>query len=76
MRAEWAVTAAEHLAAALRVIGEGGGIEAALAAQDAGRAYRWVLYSIGTIPSKRTRSETFRLDANACAASSNLPAWT
>ena len=54
MRTKWAVTAAEHMVAALRAIGEGRGIEADIAVQDAGRAYRWVLYSIGTIPGDRT----------------------
>lgn len=52
-RAERAVTAAEHIAA-LRAIGESCGIEAGVAVQDAGRAYRRVLYSIGLIPGGRT----------------------
>lgn len=53
-RAERAATAAEHMAAALRAIGEGRRIELGVAVQDAGRAYRRVLYSIGLIPGGRT----------------------
>jgi hypothetical protein len=53
-RAAWAVTAAGYLACALRAIREGRGPEADLAREDTERAYRWVLFSIGTIPGNRT----------------------
>ena len=53
-RTAWAVEAAEHLAAALRVIPDGSSIEANQAMQETSQAYQWVLYSIGTIPGSRT----------------------
>jgi hypothetical protein len=53
-RAEWAVTAAEHLLEALKAIATAEGhAEAHLAASDAVAAYRWALFCIGTIPGNR-----------------------
>ena len=53
-RTGWAVTAAEHMAAALRAISTAQGqVEADLAYQHTDQAYDWSLFCIGTIPSDR-----------------------
>lgn len=62
-RAEWAVTAAGHLLAALRAIRASQSIEAGLAREDTAREYSWVLFSIGTVPGNR-REEVYDATVN------------
>jgi hypothetical protein len=54
MRAQWAVEAAGHIAAALSVLpGEGRDIRADLTRPDLERVYWRVVFSIGTVPGDR-----------------------
>ncbi len=58
-RAGWAVEAAEHMAAALRIIDDTSGLDAQLAREKTYWAYFRLLYSIGTVRDSRMAGEVY-----------------